>query len=104
MAETKKTRAPKARKVEELITLATKNMSDKEKENLIDYLKGEINLRENQITALKENIESTRRQFQEAQRMLEDCEQFYRNKLQYVDQQTTAFVAAIRASIVGGIK
>lgn len=104
MAETKKTRAPKARKVEELITLATKNMSDKEKENLIDYLKGEINLRENQITVLKENIESTRRQFQEAQRMLEDCEQFYRNKLQYVDQQTTAFVAAIRASIVGGIK
>ena len=103
MAE-KKTRAPKARKVEELVTLATKDMTDKEKANLIEYLKGEVNLRENQIAVLKENIESTRRQFQEAQKMLDECEQFYRNKLQYVDQQTTAFVAAIRASIVGGIK
>ena len=104
MAETKKTRAPKARNVEELIILATKQMSDKEKANLIEYLKGEINLRGNQIAVLKENIESTRRQLQEAQKVLDDCEQFYRNKLQYVDQQTNAFVAAVRTAIVGGTK
>ena len=29
MAETKKTRVPKARKIEEIITLATKNLTDK---------------------------------------------------------------------------
>ena len=104
MAETKKTRVPKARKIEEVITLATKDMTDKEKENLINYLKEEINLRENQIGALKENIESTRKQLQESQKMLDECELFYRSKLQYVDQQTNAFVAAVRASIVGGIK
>ena len=104
MAETKKTRVPKARKIEEVITLATKDMTDKEKENLINYLKEEINLKENQIGALKENIESTRKQLQEAQKMIDECELFYRSKLQYVDQQTNAFVAAVRASIVGGIK
>ena len=104
MTETKKTRAPKARNVEELIVLATKQMSDKEKANLIEYLKGERKLRDNQIAVLKENIESTRRQFQEAQKMLDDCEQFYRSKLQYVDQQTNAFVAAVRTAIVGGTK
>ena len=104
MAETKKTRVPKARKIEEVITLATKDMTDKEKENLINHLKEEINLRENQIGALKENIESTRKQLQESQKMLNECELFYRSKLQYVDQQTNAFVAAVRASIVGGIK
>lgn len=104
MAETKKTRTPKARKIEEIITLATKDLTDKEKENLINHLKEEINLRDNQIRALKENIESTRKQLQESQRLLDECELFYRNKLQYVDQQSNAFLAAIRASIVGGIK
>ena len=34
MAETKKTRTPKARKIEEIITLATKDLTDKEKERL----------------------------------------------------------------------
>ena len=104
MAETKKTRVPKARKIEEIITLATKDLTDKEKENLINHLKEETNLRDNQIRALKENIESTRKQLQESQRLLDECELFYRNKLQYVDQQSNAFLAAIRASIVGGIK
>ena len=104
MAETKKTRTPKARKIEEVITLATKDLTDKEKENLISHLKEEINLRDNQIRALKENIESTRKQLQESQKMLNECELFYRSKLQYVGQQTNAFVAAVRASIVGGIK
>ena len=104
MAETKKTRTPKARKIEEIITLATQDLTDKEKENLINHLKEETNLRDNQIRALKENIESTRKQLQEAQKMIDECELFYRSKLQYVDQQTNAFVAAVRASIVGGIK
>ena len=102
--KTVKQRAPKARKIEEIITLATKDLTDKEKENLISHLKEETNLRDNQIRALKENIESTRKQLQEAQKMIDECELFYRSKLQYVDQQTNAFVAAVRASIVGGIK
>ena len=71
MAETKKTRTPKARKIEEIITLATKDLTDKEKENIINHLKEEVNLRDNQIRALKENIESTRKQLQESQRLLD---------------------------------
>lgn len=98
----KKERAPRARNIDELILLATKDMSDKEKANIIEYLKEQIILKDNQIEAYKENIESTRLQYQQAVKNMEDCEKFYRDKLKYVDLQSNAFITAIRESIIGG--
>ena len=105
VTEEKKTRKPreKARKPEELLEVRTGSMSDKEKCALIKYLKEELCVKEQQLAAYEQNIETTRKQLQEAQMLVEKCESFYRNKLTYVNTQLSAFVDTIKAGIGGGI-
>ncbi len=105
VTEEKKTRKPreKVRKPEELLEVRTGSMSDKEKCALIKYLKEELCVKNQQLEAYEQNIETTRKQLQETQMLVEKCESFYRNKLTYVNTQLSAFVDTIKAGIGGGI-
>lgn len=93
----------KTRDIEELLKAATKGMTDKEKENLINYLKENILGMENKVEALRKNCEAA----YEKLRMMEDdykaMEAYYKERMQYINEQTTAFHKAIKLSIVGGI-
>lgn len=93
----------KARDISELIELATKGMTDKEKENLITYLKSEMHLMENKITALQNNCEQAYAKARRCEEEYAAMERFYKERLSYIDQQLTAFGNAVRLSIVGGL-
>ena len=98
----KQTRKPRARKVEELVEEATKKMTDKEKDLLIAFLREDSNKLNNQILALKENIESAYAKVNQIQENYNAMERFYQESLQYIDGQVIAFVNAVRKSTVGG--
>ena len=98
----KKTRAPRARKIEELILESTKKMTDKEKEILIKYLKDENCKLGNQINELKTNIESAFKKVNQIQEQYNAMEKFYQDNLAYIDGQVVAFANAVRRSTVGG--
>ena len=98
----KTVKRPRARKVEELIEEATKKMTDKEKDLLIDFLRGDTNKLNNQIEALKQNLESAYAKVNQIQAEYEAMERFYRESLQYIDGQVVAFANAVRKSTVGG--
>ena len=99
---TKQTKRPRARKVEELIEEATKKMSEKEKDLLIEFLRGDTNKLNNQIEALKQNLEVAYAKVNQIQAEYEAMEKFYRESLQYIDGQVIAFANAVRKSTVGG--
>lgn len=99
----KKPRKPRARKVEALINEATKKMTDSEKDLLIKYLREDSTQMKQTIDALKKNIESAYAQCRKVEEQYEGMERFYRESLQYIDGQVTAFANAVRKSTVGGI-
>jgi len=99
----KKTRAPRARKVEELINEATKKMTDKEKDILIKFLREDSTKMKNQITALRENIEAAYAKVNKVEEQYNAMEAFYRKNLEYIDGQVIAFTNAVRKSTVGGV-
>lgn len=103
--EEKKTRAPrqKIRSLEELIEATTKSMTDKEKDVLIGHLKELVNANKNKIESLKINAESAYEQARKLDEQYKSMEKFYLQKLQYVDEQTMAFVKAIQLATRGGI-
>lgn len=101
--KTRKPRAPKARKVEDLIEEATRKMSDKEKDILISFLREDTTKLKNTIEALKQNIESAYAQCREVEAQYEAMEKFYKDSLQYIDGQVIAFANAVRKSTVGGM-
>lgn len=98
----KQPRKPRARKVEELVEEATKKMTDKEKDLLIAFLREDSTKLNNQILALKQNIESAYAKVNQIQADYESMERFYRESLQYIDGQVVAFANAVRKSTVGG--
>lgn len=103
--QSKKTATPrkKTREVAELIDAATKNMSDKEKEKLITYLKSEMLGMENKLVAMKNNCEQA---YEKCRRLEEEyvaMERYYKERLGFIDQQVTAFGNAVKLSIVGGL-
>ena len=100
--KTRKPRQPKARKVEELVEEATRKMSDKEKDLLIAFLREDTTKLNNQILALKENIESAYAKVNQIQESYNAMEKFYQESLKYIDGQVIAFVNAVRKSTVGG--
>lgn len=102
--KTKQTRKPRARKVEDLIEEATRKMTDKEKDLLIAFLREDTNKLNNQILALKQNIESAYEKVNLIQADYEAMEKFYRDALQYIDGQVIAFANAVRKSTVAGGK
>ena len=101
----KKTATPKkrARDVKELINAATKNMTDKEKDNLIEYLKSEMHLMDNKLEALRNNCEQDYAKCRACEEEYAAMEKYYRDRLGYIDQQLTAFGNAVKLSIVGGL-
>ena len=101
----KKTATPKkrARDVKELVNAATKNMTDKEKENLIEYLKSEMHLIENKLEALRNNCEQAYAKCRACEEEYAAMERYYKDRLGYIDQQLTAFGNAVKLSIVGGL-
>lgn len=101
--KTRKPRTPKARKVEDLIEEATRKMTDKEKDLLIAFLREDTTQLKNTIEALKQTIESAFAQCREVEAQYEAMEKFYKDSLQYIDGQVTAFANAVRKSTVGGM-
>ena len=98
----RKPRAPKARKVEELIEEATKKMTEKEKDLLIEYLRTDTGKLKQQLEELNHTIESAFKQVQLVQEQYNAMEKYYQESLQYIDGQVTAFANAVRKSTVGG--
>lgn len=98
-----KTRKRKARDNAELMNTAIKNMTDKEKENFINYLKSEITGLENKVEALKNNCEAAYDKLRILENDYHAMEAHYKERMSYIDEQTRAFYKAIRLSIVGGI-
>lgn len=99
----KKTTRKKSRPVNELIEAATKNMTDKEKEHLIDFLKNEIVGKNTKIEALRINSEKAYEQARELEKQYTAMEEHYRQKLQYIDEQSRAFLKAVTLSTRGGL-
>ena len=98
----RKPRAPKARKVEDLIEEATRKMSDKEKDLLISFLREDTTKLKITIDALKQNIEASYAKCREIEAQYEAMENFYKGSLKYIDDQLVAFAEAVRRSTVGG--
>ena len=94
---------PRAREINELVDAATKNMSDKEKEKLIDHLKSENFLAEQKIEALHNNCEKAYEKLRRCEEEYQAMERYYKERLGYIDQQLTAFGNAVKLSIVGGL-
>lgn len=103
--EPKKIRKPreKVRSVDECFELPVGKLTDKEKDNLIKALKEELNLAMNKMDAYKQNAESSFNKTRQSEEQYKAMEQFYRGRLQYVDNQLNAFHAAINEAIKGGI-
>lgn len=101
----KKVRKPreKVRSVEETYDLPVSKLSDKEKDNLIKALKEENNLLANKMESYKQNAGSAFEQTRQLEDQYKAMENFYRGRLQYVDNQLNAFHAAINEAIKGGI-
>lgn len=98
-----KARKPRARKVEELVDLPAKKLTDKEKEMMISFLRDENTKLNNQMCALKENIEAAYAKVNQAQAEYEAMEKYYQDSLAYIDGQVIAFANAVRKSTIGGI-
>lgn len=99
----KEVKRRKARPYGELIQAAVKGMTDKEKEILIQALKDEITGDKMQIESLKNNCEKAYAQARELEDQYKAMEAHYRTKLQYIDEQTNAFLKAVRLSTRGGL-
>ena len=105
-AETpKKVRKPreKVRSAEECLELPVTKLTDKEKNNLIKELKEACTQALNQAEAYKVNATSAYERARQAEEEYKSMEQFYREKLKYVDAQLNAFHAAINQAVKGGI-
>ena len=100
---TPKTRKRKARDNAELVEATIKSMTDKEKENLINYLKSEITGLENKCEALQNNCEAAYEKLRMIENDYGSMEAYYKERMSYIDEQASAFYKAIRLSIVGGI-
>jgi hypothetical protein len=112
--EPKKTRKPRAttkasdsvkknRDVEELVNIAPKNMTEKEKEKLINHYNSEMQLKDGKILALQNNCEQAYAKLRRVEEDYASMERFYRERLAFVDQQLTAFNNAVKLSIGGGL-
>ena len=93
----------KTRELDEIISLATKDLTDKEKVKLITYLKSEMHLMENKLNALQNNCEQAYAQARKCEEEYASMERYYKDRLKFIDQQLTAFGTAVRLSIVGGL-
>lgn len=93
----------RARDISELLELATKGMTDKEKENLITYLKSEMHLKDEKLNALDNNCRKAYEKVRRCEEEYAAMERYYKERLTYIDQQLTAFGNAVRLSIVGGL-
>lgn len=100
---TRKPRA-KTRNTEELLEATIKSMSEKEKNLLINHLRSEINKKDAQIDLLQNSTESAFAQTRQTEQQYEAMENYYRDRLGYIDNQVKAFTDAIRLAIIGGTK
>lgn len=92
----------KVRSVEELAAIPATKMTDKEKNKLIKALREANTLLANQVEAFKQNAESSFAQTRDREDKYEAMERYYRQRLQYIDTQLTAFVTAVNEATKGG--
>jgi hypothetical protein len=104
--ETKKVRKPreKVRSAEECFDLPVSKLTDKEKDNLIKELKESLTLAVNQAEAYKKNAESAFAQTNQIKEQYKSMENYYKEKLRYVDLQVQAFTTSVNQAIRGGVE
>lgn len=100
----RKPRAPKARDIEELVNEATKKMTDKEKDILIEYLREEILKKDTQIEFHKSNTQAALEKAQLAERQFASMEAYYADRQEYITDQVKAFANAVLLATKGKIK
>lgn len=100
----RKPKAPKARNVEELVHEATKKMTDKEKDILIEYLREEILKKDTQIEFHKSNTQAALEKAQLAERQFATMEAYYADRQEYITDQVKAFANAVLLATKGKIK
>lgn len=99
-----KTRAPKARPVEELVEAPTKNMTDKEKDNLIEYFKEQIIIADNKIEQYKQNSEAAFKRARNVEDEFKAMEAYYKDRLAYLTNSTRIFYQSVCLATKGDVK
>ena len=101
----KKTRKPrvKVRPTEELIEVPVKKLSDKEKDNLIEFLREQAIELTNKINAYKETTEASFRQTRKMEEDFKAMESYYKKQLNYIAVQLAAFQTAVEQATKGGV-
>lgn len=83
------------RPTKECMAIDPKKLTEKEKINLIEALKAELNVTNMKNACLDDNVIATREQLRSLETQYDAMEQFYRVQLQYIDNQMTAFHQAV---------
>lgn len=99
-----KKRTPKARKIEEILDEPIKSLTDKEKELLINRLKEDVKLAAEQIEMYKNNCTKAYEKVQAVNNEFDRMNQFYIDKLTFINTQLRAFSQAIQLTTTGGNK
>lgn len=100
----KKTRAPKARPIEELVDAPTKGMTEKEAILLIDHLREQLVMADNKIEQYKQSTNSA---FERARKIENDfnaMENYYKERLAYLTNSAKIFCQSVCLATKGDVK
>lgn len=100
----KRTRAPKARSIDELVEVPVKNMTDKEKTIYIEHLQEELLLANNKIEHFKNSNESALKQTRYIEENFESMEAFYKERMAFIQNNAKNFYQSICLATKGDVK
>lgn len=100
----RKPRAPKARAVEELVNVPLKNMTDKEKDLIIEKQKEELTIANNKINELKQNIEAAYKRARSIEDDYKAMEAYYKERMAFIANNTRTFYQSICLATKGDVK
>ena len=93
----------KVRPIGETMYLPVKKLTDKEKIKLIEHLKKENTLLANKLSAHEDTKEGVFARAREMEEKYNAMEAYYMKAFKYIDNQLTAFTAAVsQATKIGG--
>ena len=100
----KKTKAPKARPVEELVDANVKQMTEKEKDALILFLKEQLTIATNKIEQYKLNAESAFASTRNIEDSFNAMEDYYMNRMNYIRETAKSFYQSVCLATKGDVK
>lgn len=103
-APVKKTRKPreKVRTTAELVDVPVKKMTEKEKEQMIEFYKEQNRMLEQKLDALDVNITSAYEKLRNSEDQYNAMESYFKRQLQYINTQVEAFHTAVNHATRGG--